>query len=78
MIEVGLGGGLDATNVIQPQACVITSISYDHMQWLGDSLTEIAGHKAGIIKPGMPVVSHQQAPEAAAVIERVARDKTRR
>lgn len=75
VIEVGLGGGLDSTNVIKPQACVITSISYDHMQWLGDTLTEIAGHKAGIIKPGVPVISHQQVPEAAAVIDRVAREQ---
>jgi dihydrofolate synthase / folylpolyglutamate synthase len=75
VVEVGLGGRLDATNVLTPQACLITSISYDHMQWLGNTLAEIAGEKAGIIKPGVPVISHQQLPEAAAVIERVAHER---
>jgi dihydrofolate synthase/folylpolyglutamate synthase len=75
VLEVGLGGRLDATNVVTPAASVITSISYDHMQWLGNTLAEIAGEKAGIIKPGVPVISHQQMPEAAAVIERVAHER---
>jgi dihydrofolate synthase / folylpolyglutamate synthase len=75
VLEVGLGGRLDSTNVVTPAASVITSISYDHMQWLGSTLTEIAGEKAGIIKQGVPVISHQQVPEAAAVIERVAHEK---
>ena len=70
VIEVGLGGRLDATNVIEPLVSVITSLSYDHMQVLGNTLTEIAGEKAGIIKPGVPVVSSAQAPEAVAVIKR--------
>jgi len=75
VVEVGLGGRLDATNVVTPQASVITSISYDHMQWLGDTLALIAGEKAGIIKPGVPVISHSQMPEAAAVIEQVAHER---
>jgi dihydrofolate synthase/folylpolyglutamate synthase len=70
VIEVGLGGRLDATNIIEPMVSVITSISYDHMQVLGTTLTEIAGEKAGIIKPGVPVVCSAQAPEAVAVIKR--------
>jgi dihydrofolate synthase/folylpolyglutamate synthase len=71
VIEVGLGGRLDATNVVKPQVCVITSISYDHMEVLGDTLAKIAGEKAGIIKPGVPVVSAPQSPEAMEVIARV-------
>ena len=70
VIEVGLGGRLDATNVIEPMVSVITSISYDHMQVLGSTLTEIASEKAGIIKPGVPVVCSALAPEAVAVIKR--------
>ena len=75
VVEVGLGGRLDATNVVNPLAAVITSLSYDHMHLLGHTLTEIAGEKAGIIKPGVPVVSAPQAPEAMAVLERVARER---
>ena len=52
MIEVGLGGRLDATNIVTPKVSVITSLSYDHMAVLGDTLAKIAGEKAGIIKPG--------------------------
>jgi dihydrofolate synthase / folylpolyglutamate synthase len=73
--EVGLGGRLDATNVVRPQVCVITSISYDHTDVLGDTLAQIAGEKAGIIKPAATVVSAPQQPEAMAVIERVCREK---
>lgn len=69
VVEVGLGGRLDATNVLQPTVCVITSISYDHTQMLGETLREIAGEKAGIIKPGVHVVSAPQHPEAMKVIE---------
>src|SRR5262245_38286300 len=72
VLEVGLGGRLDATNVVAPLMTAITSISFDHMAVLGNTLAEIAGEKAGIIKPGMPVVTSAQAPEALAVIERVA------
>jgi dihydrofolate synthase / folylpolyglutamate synthase len=75
VVEVGMGGAGDATNVVLPQVSVITSISFDHMQWLGNSLTEIAAKKAGIIKPGVPVVSSGQMPEAAAVIDRVAHEQ---
>ncbi|MFM8488841.1 MAG: bifunctional folylpolyglutamate synthase/dihydrofolate synthase, partial [Bacteroidota bacterium] len=56
IVEVGLGGRLDSTNIINPELSVITNISYDHMNMLGDTLTLIAGEKAGIIKPGVPVV----------------------
>ncbi len=72
VVEVGLGGRLDATNVLTPRASVITSLSYDHMDLLGHTLAQIAGEKAGIIKPGVPVVSAPQQPEALAVLERVA------
>ena len=57
VLEVGLGGRLDSTNVCQPLVSVITSISFDHTQQLGNTLAAIAGEKAGIIKPGVPVVS---------------------
>jgi dihydrofolate synthase/folylpolyglutamate synthase len=59
VIEVGMGGRLDSTNVIDPELCVITSIGYDHMQFLGNTLPLIAGEKAGIIKAGVPVVISQ-------------------
>jgi dihydrofolate synthase/folylpolyglutamate synthase len=75
VIEVGLGGRLDATNVVSPLVSVITSISYDHMQVLGNTLTEIAGEKAGIIKPGVPVITSATAPEAIAAIERIAAER---
>ncbi|WP_431283699.1 bifunctional folylpolyglutamate synthase/dihydrofolate synthase [Humitalea sp. 24SJ18S-53] len=70
VLEVGLGGRFDATNVVdRPVACAITSISMDHMDFLGDTLALIAGEKAGIIKPGVPVATGFQPPEAMAVIE---------
>ncbi len=75
VIEVGLGGRLDATNVVTPLVAVITSLSYDHMAVLGNTLTLIAGEKAGIIKPGIPVVSSPQKDEARIVLERVAKDR---
>jgi dihydrofolate synthase/folylpolyglutamate synthase len=75
VIEVGLGGRLDATNVITPRVSVITSLSYDHTAVLGDTLTLIAGEKAGIIKPGAPVVSSPQREEALRVLERVAAER---
>ncbi|MFC2030334.1 bifunctional folylpolyglutamate synthase/dihydrofolate synthase [Chloroflexota bacterium] len=71
VLEVGLGGRLDATNVVTPEVSVITSISRDHTAVLGDTLAEIAGEKAGIIKPGIPVVSAPQEPEALSVIRTV-------
>ncbi len=73
VVEVGLGGRLDATNVVTPAVAVITSLSYDHTAILGDTLAQIAGEKAGIIKPGVPVVSAPQADEALAVLEDVCR-----
>ncbi len=72
VIEVGLGGRLDATNVVTPKVSVITSLSYDHMAVLGNTLTLIAGEKSGIIKTGIPVVSSPQKEEARIVLERVA------
>jgi dihydrofolate synthase/folylpolyglutamate synthase len=75
VVEVGLGGRLDATNVVKPEVCVITSISYDHMDVLGDTLGKIAKEKAGIIKPGADIVSAPQFPEAMEVIEGVCREK---
>jgi dihydrofolate synthase/folylpolyglutamate synthase len=71
-IEVGLGGRLDATNVCTPQVTVITSISYDHTYLLGETLAEIAGEKAGIIKTGIPVVVSPQNDEALQVIKSIA------
>ena len=73
VFEVGLGGRLDATNIVKPKVSVITSLSYDHMAVLGDTLAKIAGEKAGIIKPGVTVVSAPQKDEALEVILRVAR-----
>ena len=75
MLETGLGGRLDATNVVRGGICVITSISYDHTEVLGNTLTQIAKEKAGIIKPGSIVVSSPQFPEAMAVIEGVCRER---
>jgi dihydrofolate synthase / folylpolyglutamate synthase len=72
-VEVGLGGRLDSTNVISPVATAITSIDFDHQKYLGTTLSEIAAEKAGIIKPGVPVVVGDVGPEAWAAIERVAR-----
>lgn len=75
VIEVGLGGRLDATNVITPLVSVITSLSYDHTNLLGNSLAEVAGEKAGIVKPGVPVVSAPQKEEALGVLERIAAER---
>jgi dihydrofolate synthase/folylpolyglutamate synthase len=72
VLEVGLGGRLDATNVVTPQLCVLTPIDYDHQAFLGDSLASIAGEKAGILKPGVPAVFAHQHPEAAAILQRAA------
>lgn len=74
VVEVGLGGRLDATNVLTPHVAVVTAISMDHTAQLGGNLAAIAGEKAGIIKPGVPVVSQPQPPEAMAVIERACSD----
>jgi dihydrofolate synthase / folylpolyglutamate synthase len=68
VLEVGLGGRLDATNVVLPTAAAITSVGLDHQQWLGSTLREIAAEKAGIIKPGVPVVTGAMPDEAREVI----------
>ena len=75
VLETGLGGRLDATNVVSPDVTAITSLSYDHVELLGHTLALIAGEKAGIIKPGVPLVCAPQAPEAMAVIEEVCRQR---
>ena len=67
VIEVGLGGRLDCTNIIHPDLCIITNISFDHVQFLGDTLAKIATEKAGIIKPGIPVVIGETTPETKPV-----------
>jgi dihydrofolate synthase/folylpolyglutamate synthase len=74
VVEVGLGGRLDATNVLEPLVSVITSLSYDHMHLLGESLTDIAHEKAGIIKPGIPVVTAPQQHEAERVVAQAAKE----
>ncbi len=71
ILETGLGGRLDATNIVDPQLTVITSIAYDHATHLGESLAQIAGEKAGIIKPGVPLISARQDPEVLAVLQRI-------
>ena len=74
ILETGLGGRLDATNVIAaPSLCIITKVGYDHMEYLGQTLAEIAGEKAGIIKRGVPVVYFQEREEVTAVIEKKAK-----
>lgn len=72
IVEVGLGGILDATNVVTPKVSVIAPVDIDHREFLGDTLTAIAGEKAGIIKPGAPAVSARQQEEAEVVIEAAA------
>ena len=78
VVEVGIGGRLDATNILQPLVSVITSISYDHMQILGNTLTEIATEKAGIIKPNGLLVTSAQAPEALRAIASVVQQRRAR
>lgn len=74
ILETGMGGRLDATNVILPLLSVITTISLDHEQYLGDTIASVAFEKAGIIKPGVPLISGVTDPEAAAVIEQRCRE----
>lgn len=74
VMEVGLGGRFDATNIIVPEVCVLTSISFDHTEVLGNTLTKIATEKAGIIKPGCTVVLQPQVDEVDRVIEKVCLD----
>ncbi len=75
VIEVGLGGRLDATNVLVPLVSVITSLSLDHTYLLGNTLEQIAGEKGGIIKPGVPVVTAPQRQEALARLEAIAAER---
>jgi len=75
VLEVGLGGRLDATNVITPDLCVIAPVDYDHQAWLGSTLTRIAAEKAGILKAGVPAVFAQQHPDALFVLRNVANDR---
>ena len=75
LIETGLGGRLDATNVVAPELSIITSISFDHMEQLGDTLAKIAGEKAGIIKPGKPVLIGCLPEEAEAVVRATAAER---
>lgn len=75
IIETGLGGRLDATNIVAPELTVITSVSLDHVEILGDTVEKIAREKAGIIKPGVPVALGRLRPEAEAVIREVATER---
>ncbi|RJQ39999.1 MAG: bifunctional folylpolyglutamate synthase/dihydrofolate synthase [Nitrospiraceae bacterium] len=75
VVETGMGGRLDATNVLLPEASVITSINYDHSEFLGNTISAIAEEKAGIIKNGTPVITSAQEPSAMNVIERRAGEK---
>ncbi len=75
VIEVGLGGRLDSTNIIHPELSIITNIGWDHMNMLGDSLEKIAWEKAGIIKEGIPVVIGEMLPETLPVFKQASKDK---
>jgi dihydrofolate synthase/folylpolyglutamate synthase len=75
ILEVGLGGRLDATNVVTPLVSVITNVSMDHEQYLGSTITEVAREKAGIIKPGIPLVTGEREAEPLAVLTAAAREK---
>ncbi len=75
-VEVGIGGRLDATNVVSPLVCVITNIGLDHMHILGDTHEKIAAEKAGIIKPGVPVITAADDPDALNVISSIANDRS--
>jgi dihydrofolate synthase/folylpolyglutamate synthase len=72
-LEVGMGGRLDATNVVTPELCVITPIDFDHQYFLGSTLAQIAAEKAGILKPGVPAIFAEQWPEAETVLRAHAR-----
>ena len=74
VVEVGMGGRLDSTNVIEPEMSIITNISFDHTQFLGDTLAKIAGEKAGIIKKNIPVIIGQTHEETAPVFEAKAKE----
>ena len=74
VLECGLGGRLDATNVCDPELCVITKVGLDHCDWLGDTVEKIAAEKAGIVKPGVPVVLGRNEPSVRAVVEARSRE----
>ena len=76
VVEVGMGGRLDSTNIITPEVSVITNIGWDHTQFLGDTLAKIAAEKAGIIKPNIPVVVGETLPETKPVFEEIALKNT--
>ena len=78
MIEVGLGGRFDATNIVTPMAAAITSIDFDHTRHLGRTIPEIAFEKAGVIKPGIPVVTGDLTADAEAVVQRVCAEQQAR
>ena len=75
IIETGMGGRLDATNVLNPDLCLITNISMEHQAYLGDTIAQIAGEKGGIIKKGVPVITGVRQPDAIATIESIAAEK---
>jgi len=75
VVEVGMGGRLDSTNILTPELSIITNIGWDHAEFLGNTLGLIAGEKAGIIKPGIPVVIGERHPETAPVFERIAKEQ---
>ena len=72
--ETGMGGRLDATNVVRPELCIITSVGLDHMEYLGDTIDKIAGEKAGIIKPSVPVVYFKRDEVSSGIIETRAKE----
>ena len=74
VLETGLGGRLDATSAVEPDICVITSIGMHHMQYLGNTIAEIAGEKAGIIRPGVPVFFAGTDPTSDEVVRRTAEE----
>ncbi|MEO7299235.1 MAG: folylpolyglutamate synthase/dihydrofolate synthase family protein [Verrucomicrobiota bacterium] len=76
--ETGMGGRLDATNIVTPLASVITNVEFDHEKWLGSTLSQIAFEKAGIIKHGVPIITAANEPEALNVIAKTAREKNSR
>jgi len=75
VVETGLGGRLDATNVLSPDVCIVTNISHDHMEFLGDTLTEINYEKAGIIKRGVPVITAASQPEVIEQLQEISHDR---
>jgi dihydrofolate synthase/folylpolyglutamate synthase len=75
VVETGMGGRLDATNIVDPLVSVITSIELEHTEYLGNTLAAIAGEKAGIVKPGRPLVLMEQSPEALEIFRKAAADR---